>query len=157
MNSKIFISAAGLGVAGIVGWIIFAPDTQAPARTLTADYVPDPVAGEAAFKTYCTTCHQVVTDTGVKLAGGTAKAGPNLFGIAGRTAGSVEGFRYSSALAAADFTWNAQGFIAYVQNPYGALKQLTGDEDARSKMAFRLRGDQAAVNAADIWAWLESR
>ncbi|MGB1234845.1 MAG: c-type cytochrome [Planktomarina sp.] len=155
MNSKIFISAVAICLAAVVGWIVFAPDTQPPTRALYADYVPNAAAGQTAFKRYCTGCHQVVTDAGEKLAGGAAKAGPNLYALPGRTAGSVQGFRYSSALTAADFRWAAPGFIAYVQDPSATLKYLTGDESARSKMAFRLRGDAAAVNAADIYAWLE--
>ena len=59
----------------------------------------DPEAGEKAFR-QCKACHMIVDDEGNNIVRG-GRVGPNLYGIVGRTAGSVEDFRYSDLLAAA--------------------------------------------------------
>ena len=62
----------------------------------------DAEAGAKAFKK-CKSCHMIVSDNGeVILKGG--KSGPNLYGVVGRAAGSVEGFKYSKDLLAAGDT-----------------------------------------------------
>ena len=53
-------------------------------------------------------------------AGGRNGVGPNLFGILGRKAGEVEGFRYSAALkekAAAGLVWDEPTLRRYLANP----------------------------------------
>ncbi len=49
----------------------------------------DAAAGESAFK-QCQTCHVIENEDGETLAGRNAKTGPNLYGVTGRTAGSLE-------------------------------------------------------------------
>ena len=52
--------------------------------------------------------------------GGRNGVGPNLWGIVGRRAGAIEGFRYSSnmrELAAGGLTWTEDRLRAYIQNP----------------------------------------
>ena len=52
----------------------------------------DAAAGERGFKK-CKSCHMIVSDAGDTIVKG-GKTGPNLYGVAGRQAGSVDGFRY---------------------------------------------------------------
>ena len=47
----------------------------------------DPAAGQRVFN-QCTACHTINQ-------GGPNRGGPNLHGVMGRKAGSIEGFRYS--------------------------------------------------------------
>lgn len=112
----------------------------------------DPAVGEQEFR-QCRSCHMIVTPAGETIQRG-GRVGPNLFGIVGRTAGTVEGFRYSPALVAAGrngLVWTAETFVAYVQDPTGFMRRFTGDGSARSPMNF-----QAASGAADLFAYLES-
>lgn len=57
----------------------------------------------------CRTCH--VLDEGVN------RTGPSLYGIFGRTAGTVEGFRYSPANADSGITWTKDVMFEYLENP----------------------------------------
>ena len=58
----------------------------------------DAANGEAEFNKQCVSCHVVADADGNVLAGRAAKTGPNLYGVAGRVPGTVEGFRYGDAI-----------------------------------------------------------
>jgi cytochrome c len=112
----------------------------------------DPAAGADLWR-QCRSCHMVVSPTGETLERG-GRVGPNLYGIAGRQAGTVEGFRYSAPLVAAGqagLVWTAETFAAYVADPTGFIRQTTGDNSARSPMNFQL-----ANGGADLFAYLQS-
>ncbi|MGC9369144.1 MAG: c-type cytochrome [Paracoccaceae bacterium] len=115
----------------------------------------DAEKGEKAFRR-CVSCHVVVNDEGETLAGRGAKTGPNLYGVAGRAAGSVEDFRYSKAMQAAGeagLVWSEEKFAAYVQDPTGFLREELGDNGARSAMSFKVRKEDEAL---DLYAYLAS-
>merc|ERR1712000_355991 len=54
--------------------------------------------GEALFKGRCAQCHTYQE-------GGPNKQGPNLWGIIGRTAGTVEGYAYTKANKESGIVW----------------------------------------------------
>ena len=73
------------------------------------------------------------------------KVGPNLYGVIGRTMGSVEGFKYSDGLKAkhdAGEVWTEETLAAYATDPNEFL-------GSRSKMTFKLR-----KGAEDVAAYL---
>ena len=111
--------------------------------------------GEKAFR-QCISCHVVENEAGEKLAGKNAKTGPNLYGIIGNQFGKVDGFRYSdiNQLAAGmdAIVVNEEVFVAYVQDPTGYLREVTGD-NGRSKMTYKVRKEEDAIN---IYAYLAS-
>lgn len=128
----------------------------APAFAASHAASGDAEAGEAAFR-QCQTCHVVESPEGETLAGrGPAnRQAPNLYGLAGRPAGSVEGYtRYRDSIVAAGeagLMWDEASFVAYVQDPNAFLKETLGDNGARSGMSFRVRSEEDAVN---LWAYL---
>ncbi|WP_281968236.1 c-type cytochrome [Roseovarius nanhaiticus] len=116
----------------------------------------DAAAGESVFN-QCQACHVVENGDGEVLAGRNGKVGPNLYGISGRTLGSVEDFRYSKSLVAAGeeagLEWNEENFVGYVQDPTGWLKEKLDDNRARGNMAYKLRSEE---DAANVWAYIVS-
>ena len=84
---------------------------------LTAVAVADDLsAAEAQFKKSCGTCH-------VAEAGAGPRQGPNLFGVVGRAAGSVEGFNYSPAFVAAKsgIVWDEQTLDRWLTDPQAVI------------------------------------
>lgn len=57
----------------------------------------------------CKACHS--PDKGVN------KIGPSLFGVVGRTSGSVAGYNYSAANKSGHIVWTPQVLFTYLQNP----------------------------------------
>ncbi|KIC09481.1 cytochrome C550 [Leisingera sp. ANG-M1] len=110
----------------------------------------DPAKGEKGFNK-CKSCHTVTSDAGDVIVKG-GKTGPNLWGIAGRTAGTVEGFKYSNDLTAAGeagLVWDEEKFVAFTTDPKKFLQAETGNSKAKSKMSFRLK-----KGGEDIFAFL---
>lgn len=68
----------------------------------------DPAAGAKVFRR-CATCHAVEE--------GKKKIGPSLYGVFGRTSGTLEGFKYSDAMASAGITWSEETISEYITNP----------------------------------------
>ncbi len=73
----------------------------------------DAAKGEKVFKK-CKTCHTF--DPGKK------KIGPHLKGIIGRKSASVEGYKYSKAMKAADVTWDEETLDKYLTKPKAFIK-----------------------------------
>lgn len=108
----------------------------------------DPEAGATAFS-QCQTCHVVANDAGEVLAGRNAKTGPNLYGVVGRAAGGVDGFRYGASLVEAGekgLVWDEETLVAYLQDPADFLKTTLDSNRARSQMSFRVRDEETARN-----------
>lgn len=113
----------------------------------------DAEAGAKTFKK-CKSCHMIVADDGeVILKGG--KVGPNLYGVIGMTAGTVEGFKYSKDLMAAGeagLVWDEASFTTWVQDPKAFLKDYLDNSKAKSKMSFKLKkgGEDVAAYLASV-------
>ena len=73
----------------------------------------DAAKGEKVFKK-CKTCHTF--DPGKK------KIGPHLKGIIGRKSASVEGYKYSKAMKAADVTWDEETLDEFLKKPKAFIK-----------------------------------
>jgi len=87
-----------------------AAEVQAMLAALPAPYnTADLENGRRQFG-LCRSCHTVVE-------GGPNMTGPNLHGVFGRPAASVDGYRYSEALQNAGFVWDAERLDAWLANP----------------------------------------
>lgn len=103
---------------------------------LIAGLTGDPAAGRRVF-VRCQTCH--VIEEGVN------RTGPSLYGIFGRTAGTVEGFRYSNANANSGVVWDAENMFEYLENPRAFIPGTI--------MAFP--GIRSAQERADVIAYIK--
>ena len=111
----------------------------------------DAEAGEKAFKK-CKSCHAISTPDGEDIVKG-GKTGPNLHGIVGRAAGTVEDFKYGDDLVAAGeagLVWDEETLVAYMTDPKAFLQETLGDDGAKSKMTYKLRkgGEDVAAYLA---------
>lgn len=105
----------------------------------------DAAAGEKVFKK-CQSCHVVDSDK--------KKVGPTLQGVIGRTAGTVEGFKYSSAMVdagAGGLVWNDETLAGYLADPKGYMKGnkmsfagLKKEEDLANVIAYLKQFSPAA-------------
>ena len=88
--------------------------------------------GEKVFKK-CTACHQIAV-------GGKNMIGPNLWGVIGRTSGSISDYKYSKAMIAHGKEWSFEEMNSYLIKPQAHIKG--------TKMAFaglRKEKDRASV------------
>jgi cytochrome c len=96
----------------------------------------DAANGEEVFKK-CKACHT--------LEAGKNKIGPSLAGIVGAKAGSVEGYKYSKAMAGSDVVWDEANLDAYLTKPKDFMKG--------TKMAFA--GLKKEEDRADVIEYLK--
>ncbi len=95
----------------------------------------DAAKGEKIFKK-CKACHS--------LEAGKKKVGPSLAGLFGRTAGMVDGFKYSKAMKGSGIVWDEATLEEFLTKPKAFVP--------KTKMAFPgLRKEQ---DRADLIAYL---
>jgi cytochrome c len=111
----------------------------------------DAAAGEKTFAK-CKACHMIEGGGETIVRGG--RTGPNLYGIIGRQAGTVEDFRYGDSLVEAGekgLVWDEENLAEYVADPRKFLSEYLGG-NARSNMSYKLRdgGDDVAAYLAQF-------
>ncbi|MCX7899355.1 MAG: cytochrome c family protein [Methylocystis sp.] len=121
----------------IISLLTFAAGVAFAAYAGPAMAAGDAAAGEKVFAK-CKACHQV--GEGAKNA-----VGPQLNGLNGRKAGSVEGFNYSEADKNSGITWDEASFKEFIKNPKAKI--------AGTKMIFQ--GLTVEKDQDDVWAYLE--
>lgn len=73
--------------------------------------------GERLFRQRCGACHTMEP--------GQNKVGPHLSGVVGRTAGSVEGARYSAAMRESGIIWDTQSLDTFLAAPRQMVQGTT--------------------------------
>jgi len=107
----------------------------------SASAAGDAAKGEKVFRK-CKACHAVGE-------GAKNKVGPHLNDVVGRTAGGLDGFKYSKAMIAAGeggIAWNDETLDAYLANPRGYIKG--------NRMSFA--GLKKDGDRADVIAYLKT-
>lgn len=97
------IHAAGIEDI-LYSWPVETMDQHGPMATTTRSFLEDPSTltnGERQFKRKCSICHTVTQ-------GSARKAGPSLFRLFGRRAGTVPDYTYSDTLLSSDIIWSAE-------------------------------------------------
>ncbi len=96
----------------------------------------------AQFLTSCGTCHSAEP-------GAPPRQGPNLLGVYGRKAGTLEGFKYSDALKSADWAWDEEHLDKWIENaqamrPGVVMPYRQADPAKRAKVIEYLKSLKAA-------------
>ena len=104
--------------------------------TPVAAWAADTAAGQSAFAR-CKICHTLE-------AGGRSPVGPNLHGIFGRKAGTLEGYGYSAAMKNSGIVWDDETLAKYLRDPKGSMPG--------NKMAFP--GIKNDAEMANLLAYL---
>ncbi len=111
---------------------------------VTAATVPsfaegDVKKGERVYKK-CKACHSLVA--------GKNGLGPSLAGVMGRTAGTMEGYKFSKAMTASGVVWTNENMAEYLKKPRAFIKG--------TKMTFPgIKGAKGPAQIADLIAFLE--
>lgn len=136
--SALGLTACGASSPDPVEQIIVSEPGQTPPPVLAA-IEADPAAAGAADFAACAACHTVESGPGSGVVSGVVSGvGPNLFGVVGRKAGSVDGFAYSDAMRASGLTWDAASLDAFLADPAATVAGTTmttgaiADADRRS-------------------------
>ena len=117
-----------LGLAFVAAAILLPPS---PA-------LADAAQGQKVFQQQCAICHANVP--------GGIKNGPSLFGVVGRTSGTVPGYTYSKAMKAAALTWTPDELHTYLAAP---RQTVPG-----TKMTYNGVADKTKL--ADVVQYLET-
>ena len=99
----------------------------------------DAAAGKKVYNK-CRACHTVDE-------GGANKVGPNLYGVIGREAGAVEGFKYSKALKESGIVWTEEKLGEFLTKPKAVLP--------KTKMAFP--GLKKPEDIANLLAYMKEQ
>ena len=99
-------------------------------------HAQDVAAGKTSFNK-CMACHAIGE-------GAKNKVGPELNGLDGRKAGSVEGYSYSEANKNSGITWTAAQFKDYIKNPKAKVPG--------TKMAFAGITKESEID--NLWAYV---
>jgi cytochrome c len=96
----------------------------------------DPEDGEKVFRK-CKACHSVEA--------GQNKIGPSLYGVFGRTAGTVEDFKYSDAMMESGIVWDEETMDSFLEKPKDVVP--------KTRMAFP--GLRKEDDREDVIAYLK--
>jgi cytochrome c len=104
-------SKIGLLVAVGAAVVLSAAGVAATVRTVREAALPQGKTeqGRVLFAQVCRSCHTGEPDK--------HKAGPSLYGVVGRPAGSASGFDYSDAMKLASVTWTDESLDRYLADP----------------------------------------
>ncbi len=112
----------------------------------TAFAAGDAAKGKKGFNK-CKACHS--------LEAGKKKVGPSLHGVFGRTAGTVEGYKFSKDLKAAGakgLVWDEAQMMEYLKDPTAYLKAYLGKDKVTNKMKNKFKKE---ADRANILAYLQ--
>ena len=113
--------------------------TAALVVSVSTSNAGDAAKGQALF-VRCAVCH-----TAQK--GAPNRIGPNLFSVVGRTAGTLPGYSYSSAMAKAGIVWGADTLSRYLMGP---SKVVQGTKMTFAGLSNQQQGEDVAAYLATL-------
>ena len=131
----------------VYGWPLALMDDFKPAGGEPRSFLKDVDQmsnGERQFMRKCSICHALDEQGG-------RKAGPSLYGVFGRSAGTLPGYRYSDVLKKSRIVWNADtidqlfdlGPDHYIPGSKMPMQVIAGTKDREDLIAFIKTKSQA--------------
>ncbi|MGX9353217.1 c-type cytochrome [Shimia sp. W99] len=131
----------------VYGWPLALMDDFTPVGGQPRSFLKDidmMSNGERQFMRKCSICHALEEQ-------GRHKAGPSLYGIFGRPAGTMPGYRYSEVIKNSRIVWNSdtidqlfeQGPDHYIPGSKMPMQVIAGAKDRRDLIAFIKTKSQA--------------
>jgi cytochrome c len=87
---------------------------------------------QAGAEGRCKACHD--------LTGPKHKVGPSLAGLMGREAGSTDFKKYGADLKKGGWKWDEASLRTFLTSTKTGIKTLTGNDSAKTKMKFKMKG-----------------
>ncbi len=124
-------------------WPVATMDDHGKMQTADRSFLADPAEmpnGERQFKRKCSICHTLTP-------GSDRRAGPTLYDLFGRQAGTVSDYSYSDALDGSDLIWSDATIDAlfdigpehYIPGTKMPMQRITGAEDRADLIAYLRR------------------
>ncbi len=143
------IHAGGLDDT-MYSWPLEALTEHGQMTTAAREFLKDPAEmsnGERQFARKCSICHTLTP-------GSARRAGPTLYQVFGRPAGTVADYSYSDILTGSDIIWDADSIDAlfdlgpdhYIPGSKMPMQRITGEQDRKDLITY-LRG--ATVGGED--------
>jgi len=143
------VLAAGLTDL-VYSWPVSMLDEFDPAGGEERSFLRDPEDmpnGERQFMRKCSICHALTPPP-------SRKAGPSLYGVFGRAAGTLPEYPYSPTLKNAEITWNADTIDAlfdigpdhYIQGSKMPMQRITQKTDRQDLITFLRRATATKEN-----------
>jgi cytochrome c len=122
------------------GWPVALMDSFDPTMGQDRSFLRDAATmpnGERQFKRKCSICHALTP-------GASRKAGPTLFGVFGRPAGTVAGYTYSPTLTGSDIVWSEASIDAlfdegpdhYIPGSKMPMQRISAQQDRQDLIEF---------------------
>lgn len=129
-------------------WPIASATSVAESDAAPREFLRDPATmtnGERQFARKCSICHTLTEDGG-------RRAGPSLYGVFGRRAGTLPGYAYSEALTDIDLVWSDEtldklfdiGPDHYTPGSKMPMQRIVRDEDRADLIAYLKEAGGAA-------------
>ncbi|GIT87529.1 c-type cytochrome [Roseobacter sp. OBYS 0001] len=129
------------GISDVVhSWPVGSLDGAEQMTGTTRAFMTDPdqmTNGERQFKRKCSICHTLEPD-------GKRRAGPSLYDLFGRSAGTIKDYPYSPTLATSDLIWTEEtvdllfdlGPDHYIPGSKMPMQRITGAQDRADLISF---------------------
>ena len=122
---------------GRIPWLLILASTLA-LGIAQPGHAADAENGAKVFRSQCAECHSTQE--------GKNRTGPSLFGVVGRSAGTVAGYRYSDAMKNSKLVWTDAELETYITDP---RKVVPG-------CRMKYRGLKDSAERADVIAYLNT-
>ena len=138
----------------LMGSLVFGAFAIVATSSLADGHIAE---GEKLVAKRCKACHMIADGDNVVLKGG--KVGPNLWGVIGRPAGSIEGFKYGKSLSQAGekgLVWDEEQLAAFLADPKKYLRVYLDNKKSQVQDEFQAEERRSARSCCCLFGLIVS-